>query len=394
MVAPVPVGRTGIVDRGTAGDRARGAERAARRRDPAGAARPAEPRRSRQDRRRGGAGVFRAPRDRRQPAVAPRPRHRHHADAADARAAPTAANRRNPHKAAIEAAKAQIQPLVLEHMDVAAAAEMPRAGLRGAADRLGQGTARRDQDPAELRRAARAGRVADRRHAGPRAPRAAARRRDGHRHHGQRPEAGLRRAPRQARADRRAVPRRPACDEHRDQDRHPRSAAASTSRGRWSTPASPTAAASTSSSRRWRSTAPRSRSANSPRRRSPSTSWRASGSISPAMATVLKIAAPLPAQHPDLRRHRLGQDDAAQRDVADDRHRRAHRHDRGRRRAAAAAAACRPPRDPHRQPRRHRRDHHARSVEERAAYAARPHHHRRVPRRGSARHAAGDEHRP
>jgi pilus assembly protein CpaF len=37
-----------------------------------------------------------------------------------------AAQRRNPHKAAIEAAKAQIQPLVLEHMDVAAAAEMPR----------------------------------------------------------------------------------------------------------------------------------------------------------------------------------------------------------------------------------------------------------------------------
>src|SRR5260370_8017917 len=36
------------------------------------------------------------------------------------------ANRRNPHKAAIEAAKAQIQPLVLEHMDVGAAAEMPR----------------------------------------------------------------------------------------------------------------------------------------------------------------------------------------------------------------------------------------------------------------------------
>jgi pilus assembly protein CpaF len=39
------------------------------------------------------------------------------------------ANRRNPHKAAIEAAKAQIQPLVLEHMDVAAAAEMPRAAF-------------------------------------------------------------------------------------------------------------------------------------------------------------------------------------------------------------------------------------------------------------------------
>ena len=40
-----------------------------------------------------------------------------------------AVNRRNPHKAAIEAAKAQIQPLVLEHMDVAAAAEMPRAAF-------------------------------------------------------------------------------------------------------------------------------------------------------------------------------------------------------------------------------------------------------------------------
>src|SRR6267142_1269654 len=38
-------------------------------------------------------------------------------------------NRRNPHKAAIEAAKAQIQPLVLEHMDVAAAAEMPRGAF-------------------------------------------------------------------------------------------------------------------------------------------------------------------------------------------------------------------------------------------------------------------------
>jgi pilus assembly protein CpaF len=35
-------------------------------------------------------------------------------------------NRRTPHRALVESAKAQIQPLVLEHMDVAAAAEMPR----------------------------------------------------------------------------------------------------------------------------------------------------------------------------------------------------------------------------------------------------------------------------
>jgi len=38
-------------------------------------------------------------------------------------------NMRPQHRAAVEAAKAQIQPLVLEHMDVAAAAEMPRAAF-------------------------------------------------------------------------------------------------------------------------------------------------------------------------------------------------------------------------------------------------------------------------
>jgi len=37
-----------------------------------------------------------------------------------------AGNRRSPHRALVESAKSQIQPLVLEHMDVAAAAEMPR----------------------------------------------------------------------------------------------------------------------------------------------------------------------------------------------------------------------------------------------------------------------------
>jgi pilus assembly protein CpaF len=41
----------------------------------------------------------------------------------------TLGNRRSPHKALVESAKAQIQPLVLEHMDVAAAAEMPRAAF-------------------------------------------------------------------------------------------------------------------------------------------------------------------------------------------------------------------------------------------------------------------------
>src|ERR1700730_6821693 len=36
-------------------------------------------------------------------------------------------SRRSSNRSAVETAKAQIQPLVLEHMDVAAAAEMPRA---------------------------------------------------------------------------------------------------------------------------------------------------------------------------------------------------------------------------------------------------------------------------
>ena len=45
------------------------------------------------------------------------------------------------------------------------------------------------------------------------------------------------------------------------------------------------------------------------------------------------------AEHPDLRRHGLRQDDAPQRAVGRDPGRRAHRHDRGRRRAAAATSS-------------------------------------------------------
>ncbi|MGE3783421.1 MAG: CpaF family protein [Alphaproteobacteria bacterium] len=37
--------------------------------------------------------------------------------------------RRGAHRAAVEAAKAQVQPLILEHMDIAAAAEMPRSAF-------------------------------------------------------------------------------------------------------------------------------------------------------------------------------------------------------------------------------------------------------------------------
>ena len=69
-------------------------------------------------------------------------------------------------------------------------------------------------------------------------------------------------------------------------------------------------------------------------------------------------------------------------------------HHRGRGRAAAAAAACRPHGDAAAQHRGQGRDPPARAGQERAAHAPRPHHPRRVPRRGSLRHAAGDEHRP
>ena len=48
-------------------------------------------------------------------------------DPAKAAAAEDGALRRSSNRSAVDAAKAQIQPLVLEHMDVAAAAEMPRA---------------------------------------------------------------------------------------------------------------------------------------------------------------------------------------------------------------------------------------------------------------------------
>ena len=60
-------------------------------------------------------------------------------------------------------------------------------------------------------------------------------------------------------------------------------------------------------------------------------------------------------QHRRLRRHRLGQDDAAQRAVVGDSRGRAHRHHRGRRRAAALAAARRLAGDAARQHRRARR---------------------------------------
>ena len=93
------------------------------------------------------------------------------------------------------------------------------------------------------------------------------------------------------------------------------SAAASTSRARWWTPACPTAAASTPSSRRWPSTAPRSPSGSSPRTRSPCDDLIKFGIAQPADRRLPRRLRPGPAQHHRVRQHRRRQDDDAQRAV-------------------------------------------------------------------------------
>ena len=103
---------------------------------------------------------------------------------------------------------------------------------------------------------------------------------------------------------------------------------------------------------------------------------------------------PLPRQHHRLRRHRLGQDHAAQLSHRIHRRRRAHHHLRRRGRIAIAAAACGAAGNPPAQSRRRRPGHHARSGQELSAYAARTHHRRRSARTGGLRPAAGDEYRP
>ncbi len=118
------------------------------------------------------------------------------------------------------------------------------------------------------------------------------------------------------------------------------------------------------------------------------------GSITPQAKTILEIIGRVRCNVLDLRRHRLGQDDAAQLLDRLDRQRRAHHHLRGLGRASAAAAARGPPGDAPAQPRRRRRDHDARSGQELPAYAPRADHRRRGARTRGLRPAAGDEHGP
>ena len=183
-------------------------------------------------------------------------------------------NRRSPHRALVESAKAQIQPLVLEHMDVAAAAEMPRpafeAQLTGWVKELLAET-KIQLNFAEQRELVES-LIADMLGLGPLEPLMGDETITDIMVNG--PAPSLHRAQGQARARRRTFPRRSARDERCDQDRvadrtpHRRSEAARRCPSRRRQPRQ------RSSSRHWRSTAPRSQSANSRRRPSLSTSWR------------------------------------------------------------------------------------------------------------------------
>ncbi len=95
------------------------------------------------------------------------------------------------------------------------------------------------------------------------------------------------------------------------------------------------------------------------------------GAFPPAVMDFLVRGRAGAVQHPDQRRHRLGQDDAAELPFALHPGRRACDHDRRRRRTSAPAAARRPPGDAPAQHRGQGRGHPARPGEELSAYAAR-----------------------
>ncbi len=152
--------------------------------------------------------------------------------------------------------------------------------------------------------------------------------------------------------------RRGAPPAHHRQHRR-RSAAVSTSPARWWTPVCPTARVSTRSSRRLAVDGPvitiRKFGAD------PLTVQNLVqfGSMTPEIADFLDACVRGPPERPRLRRHRLGQDHAAQRALVVHSGRRAHRDHRGRRRAAAAAAPRHPAGDAPGQHRGHRRGHHS-----------------------------------
>ena len=99
------------------------------------------------------------------------------------------------------------------------------------------------------------------------------------------------------------------------------------------------------------------------------------------------------AQHPDLRRHGIGQDDAAQRPLGLHRPGGAGGHDRGRGRASPAPAARGPAREPPGERRGPGRGDHPRPAAQRAADAPRPDRDRRGARGRGSRPAHRAQHR-
>ena len=122
--------------------------------------------------------------------------------------------------------------------------------------------------------------------------------------------------------------------------------------------------------------------------------WSTIGTLSDESVDFLAPLHPGAAQHPHLRRHRLGQDDAPERALRRDPGQRADRHDRGRRRAPAPPAARAAARVAAEEHRGRGRGPDPRPRAQLAAHAPRPDHRRRGPRRRGARHAPGDEHGP
>ncbi len=108
------------------------------------------------------------------------------------------------------------------------------------------------------------------------------------------------------------------------------------------------------------------------------------GSLDVATADLLRALRAGEAEHRHLRRHRRGQDDAAQRAVGRRARRRADHHRRGQRRAAAAAAARGHARGAPGQRRGQGRGHDPRPRAQLAAHAPGPDHRRRGPRRRDA----------
>ena len=211
------------------------------------------------------------------------------------------------------------------------------------------------------------------------------------------PRPGLRRANGQAGADQRRVPRTTTHLMRIIERIVAPSAAASTSRRRWSTPACPTARASTRSSRRCRSTARRSRSASSRPTpltvRGPASGF---GTMTPDMLDFLRALRRGAAEHhrsPAAPARARRRSSTCSRAFIPDDERIVTIED-----AAELQLQQRARRAPRDAPAEHRRAR-ARSrirdlVQQLPAHAARPHRRRRVPRRRGAGHAPGHEHRP